>query len=229
MNLEILFKNKRIFLIFLLISLSVGIIESFTRKINYRVEIKYFYNNPPIDAILSCENIDGDISTKCLKEYHLRKSIVYLNSQIQPNEEIGGSWDFNNNSIYRYIKTRQKDLKFLSKSFQSQFNDLKKKNDIENIQKALTIKKSLDFPESLKFIDSYDENSPNISYKLFKLHFFINATSNFASDSMSLVDYSSPEYKVSLIDNKTYRLMIFLTLGFFSSLAFIIIKQSLRS
>ena len=93
----------------------------------------------------------------------------------------------------------------------------------------MTIKKSLDFPESLKFIDSYDENSPNISYKLFKLHFFINATSNFASDSMSLVDYSSPEYKVALIDNKTYRLMIFLTLGFFASLAFIIIKQSLRS
>jgi len=229
MNLEILFKNKRIFLIFLLISLSVGIIESFTRKINYRVEIQYFYNSPPIGAILSCENKDGDVSTKCLKEHHLRKSIIYLNSQIQPSEEIGGSWDFNNNSIYRYITTRQKDLKFLSKSIQSQFNDLKKKNDIENIQKALTIKKSLDFPESLKFIDSYDEKSPNISYKLFKLHFFINATSNFASDSMSLVDYSSPEYKVALIDNKTYRLIIFLTLGFFASLAFIIIKQSLRS
>jgi len=229
MNLEILFKNKRIFLIFLLISLSVGIIESFTRKINYRVEIKYFYNNPPVGAILSCENINGYVSTKCLKENHLRKSIIYLNSQIQPNEKIGGSWDFNNKSIYRYITTRQKDLKFLSKSIQSQFNDLKKKNDIENIQEALTIKKSLDFPESLKFIDSYDENSPNISYKLFKLHFFINAASNFASDSMSLVDYSSPEYKVVLIDNKTYRLMIFLTLGFFASLAFIIIKQSLRS
>ena len=37
-------------------------LKHFTRKINYRVEIQYFYNSPPIGAILSCENKDGDVS-----------------------------------------------------------------------------------------------------------------------------------------------------------------------
>lgn len=69
MNLEIILKNKKVFIFFLLISFSGGIIESFIRKVNYRVEMGYAYNNAPIGAILNCEN-DGSVSTRD------RKSVV---------------------------------------------------------------------------------------------------------------------------------------------------------
>ena len=84
------------------------------------------------------------------------------------------------------------------------------------------------------FIDAYntkndqyldDDNISNISYQLFKFHFFVNTASNIASENFSVVDYYGPEYKVSIFDNKKYRLIIWLIFGFFVSLAFIILKE----
>ncbi len=210
--------SKKVFFLLIAISLIGGFIDiSLNKKKNYRLNANYYINYPPISHIINCPVYQKSFN-ECYKKELIKDSIKYLNNKDNAN------WEYNEKSIYTFIKLENKDISLISKSIQNDLKNLQKKTNKENIEMINNIEE-INKERMMNISKTYRNDLENIY--MAQLDLLIGLSKKYNIENKQIIEFK--DFSLKLHDINSYlKIFLYFLLGILIFISFTIITENIN-